>query len=927
MKKMISTKHLLCASVAVWALLGMAGCAGDTPEKSLASAQDYLAKSDTRSAIIQLKNALQKQSDLAPARFLLGRALLESGDLVAAVVELEKARDLKHPDEIVAPELARALVQQGKFKAVIDRYGATTFAQPAANADLQTSVATSHLSLGDRAAGERAIGLALASKPDHVPALMARVRLMAGQGQFDAALQLIDNTLTAATGNAELWALKGDVLLHGKSDTAAAEVAYRKALELRADYLSAHTGIVLSSLFRRDADTATKQVEALSKLAPKHPQTKFLQAQVALARGDDKAVRELSAELLRFAPNDPKLLHLAGAAELRSGSAVQAQTHLQKSLQLVDSRPVRILLAQSYVRSGQASRALSVLAPLLDGVTPDAGALAAAAQAHAVLGDLKKAESLYATASKLDPTDTKSKTALALTHLALGNADAAFGELQRISTDDAGTSADLALVHAYLRTGRFALAIEAIDGLERKAGGVKAASVHLRGLAEIGLQKPDAARKSWERALGLDENYFPAVENLALIELSEGKPELAAKRFENVLLRQPNNLGAQMALAALRARAGAPVEDVAKMIAGAIRSNPQDAMPRMKLIDLYVSAKKWGPALVSAQEGVAALPGSPELLDALGRVQALSGDSNQARSTFNRLVAMQPQSPLPHLRLAEIQRIDKNSAGAAQSLGRALAIQPNNVEAQRKMIALEVSAGRHPAALQIAKKVQAQRPKETVGYLLEGEIESSRRDMGAAIAAYRAGLAAAPDTVLAIKLHATLVHTGKRPDADAVATGWQKNRPKDAVFAMHLGQLALERGEFESAERQFATVLQLAPSNVAALNNLSWTLSKQGKKDGLAPALQANDLSPNQPPLMETLAVAMSLNDQLPKALEMQKKVVQLQPSVNAYRLTLAKMYIQAGQSEQARTELTVLANLGDKYAGQPEVAKMLKAL
>ena len=905
----------------------MAGCAGDTPEKSLASAQAFLAKSDARSAIIQLKNALQMQPDLAPARFLLGRALLELGDPVAAVVELEKARDLSHPDEIVAPLLARALVQQGKFKAVVDRYGATTFVQPAANADLQTSVAASQLSLGDRAAGERAIAAALASKPDHVPALMARIRLMAGEGQFDAALQLVDRSLAGAATNAELWSLKGDVLLHGKSETAAAETAYRKALELRADYLPAHTGIVLSSLFRRDMETAAKQVEALRKLLPQHPQTKFLQAQVAVARGDDKTAKELAAELLRIAPDDSKLLHLAGAAELRSGGALQAQSHLQKSLQLVENRSVRILLAQSFVRSGQATKALSVLAPLLDSGTGDAGALAVAAQAHAFLGDLKKAESLYAAASKLDPADPKSKTALALTHLALGNADAAFGELQRISTDDAGTSADLALVHAYLRTGRFAQAIEAIDGLERKAGGAKAASAHLRGLAEIGLQKPEAARKSWERAIALDENYFPAVENLALVELSEGKPELAAKRFENVLVRQPSNLGAQMALAALRARRGAPIDDVATMIVAAIRSNPQDAMPRMKLIDLYVSAKQWGLALVSAQEGVAALPGSPELLDALGRVQALSGDSNQARSTFNRLSAMQPQSPLPHLRLAEIQRIDKNSAGAAQSLGRALAIQPNNLEAQRKLIALEISAGRYPAALQVAKKVQAQRPSETIGYLLEGEIETSRKDMGAAIAAYRSGLASAPETALAIKLHATLIQTGKRADADLVATNWLKNRPKDAAFAMHLGQVALERGEFESAERQFASVLQLVPKNVAALNNLSWAMSQQGKKGGLAPAIEANGLIPNQPPLMETLAVAMSINDQLPKALELQKKVVQLQPSISAYRLTLAKMYIQAGQSEQARIELTVLSNLGDKYVGQPEVAKMLKSL
>ncbi len=921
-----STTRLFFAAAAACALLAAAGCAGDSPEKSLASAQAFLAKNDTRSAVIQLKNALQARPDWAPARFALGQALLDSGDPVAAVVELEKARDLKHPDEAVAPALARALLHQGKYKNVVERYAGTTFAEPAANADLQTSVAVSHLALGDRASGGRAIQKALASRPDHVPAMMARIRLMAGEGQFDPALQLVDKSLEGAPTNADLWGLKGDLLLHGKADTRSAEVAYRKALDLRADLLSAHTGIVLGSLIRRDVDTAAKQVETLRKLAPLHPQTRFLMAQVAVARGDDKTAKELAAELLRIAPDDAKVLHLAGAAELRSGAALQAQTHLQKSLSIADSASVRALLAQSFVRSGQGAKALGVLSPLLEGAA-DAGTLAIAAQAHVVLGDLKKAESLYAAASKLDPADTKSKTALALTHLALGDRDAAFSELQRISSSDAGTSADLALVHAYLRTGRHASAIEAIDALERKAGGAKAASTHLRGLAEMGLKQPDAARKSWEHALSLDPNYFPALELLALLDVRDGKPQAAAKRFESVLARQPNNLGAQMALAALRTRAGAPVDEVAKMIAAAIRSNPQDAMPRMKLVDLYVSAKQWGPALVTAQEGVAALPGSPELLDALGRVQALSGDTNQARSTFSRLAAMQPQSPLPHLRLAEIQRIDKNPGAASQSLGRALAIQPNLVEAQRKLIALEMSAGRYPAAVQVARQVQAQRPKEVIGYLLEGEIETSRKDLNAAVAAYRRGLGAAPDIALAIKLHATLVHAGKKADAETVAAQWQKAHPKDAAFAMHLGQVALERGEFETAERQFATVLEVVPKNVAALNNLSWAMSKLGKKAALAPALEANELNPNQPPLMETLAVALSLNDQLPKALELQKKVVQLQPANNAYRLTLAKMYVRAGQSEQARSELMVLSNLGSKYGDQSEVARMLKAL
>ena len=58
-------------------LLG--ACGGDSPESLIASGKEYLAKSDSKAAVIQVKNALQQNPNLAEARFLLVRALLDGG--------------------------------------------------------------------------------------------------------------------------------------------------------------------------------------------------------------------------------------------------------------------------------------------------------------------------------------------------------------------------------------------------------------------------------------------------------------------------------------------------------------------------------------------------------------------------------------------------------------------------------------------------------------------------------------------------------------------------------------------------------------------------------------------------------------------------------------------------------------------------------
>ncbi len=68
--------------------LALAGCSDESPEKRIASAKEYLQKNDTKSAVIEIKNALQKNPDLGEARYLLGSTLLKEGNVVAAEVEL-----------------------------------------------------------------------------------------------------------------------------------------------------------------------------------------------------------------------------------------------------------------------------------------------------------------------------------------------------------------------------------------------------------------------------------------------------------------------------------------------------------------------------------------------------------------------------------------------------------------------------------------------------------------------------------------------------------------------------------------------------------------------------------------------------------------------------------------------------------------------
>ena len=104
----ISMHKTLMAALAAAFLV--AGCGPSTPEELLATAKQELAKNDGAAAVIHLRNALQKNPDLGEVRFLLGKALLENGELVAAEKELRKAVELKYPTDQAIPVLARAVL-------------------------------------------------------------------------------------------------------------------------------------------------------------------------------------------------------------------------------------------------------------------------------------------------------------------------------------------------------------------------------------------------------------------------------------------------------------------------------------------------------------------------------------------------------------------------------------------------------------------------------------------------------------------------------------------------------------------------------------------------------------------------------------------------------------------------------------------------
>jgi len=154
----------------------LAACGGERPETMLVSAKAFLAKNDTKAAVIQIKNALQKDPNLPEARYLLGMALLDVGDLVGAEAELRKALELKFPRDQVIPPLAKAILGHGNSKKLIDEFSKTELSVASAKADLQVSLALAYSDLGKTELSDAALDAALVAQAGFAPAKLVQAR-------------------------------------------------------------------------------------------------------------------------------------------------------------------------------------------------------------------------------------------------------------------------------------------------------------------------------------------------------------------------------------------------------------------------------------------------------------------------------------------------------------------------------------------------------------------------------------------------------------------------------------------------------------------------------------------------------------------------------------------------------------------------------
>ncbi|MBL8472246.1 MAG: PEP-CTERM system TPR-repeat protein PrsT [Rhodocyclaceae bacterium] len=902
------------------------GCSSDNPEKLIASAQEFLAKRDYKSASIQLRNVLQKHPDSGVARFLLGRTLIRSGDPVTAEKELRRALELKYAADDVQPLLALAILSQGQAKRVVDEFSATTLGNPERAAELKATVGNAYLLLGKGQEAQEAFDAALKIHADSPTADLGLARLRLIAKDVDGASEIVDRVIAKHPDLGEAYLTK-TAIYSARSDEEGLNATYRKLLELEPDNLRAHYALVTSAIGKGKLDEAQGMLDRMRKIAPNHPFVQFLSGLLDYQKKNFASANDFLQKALAAMPNHLPSLTLAGAVNIELKSYGLASQNLEKAIGIAPDSPyVRQLLVRAYLMDSRPSRALEAAGPLLKTTNPTPAMLSLIGETYLASGDVAKASEFFERASKQDPKNAAALAKFGMSRIAGGDAEEGMRILEKAS-DAAGDTlpqADIALAVTHLQRKEYAKAMDAIAEVERKRPKSPLPG-NLRGIVLLAQNDIKGARAAFEQSVSIDPRYFPSISNLARLDLMEKNPQAAIARIEALIAQDPKNSQAMLALAQLKANNGSKPEEVRPILEKAIAANPAEREPRVALVRLLGSTGEASKALEAATELERLFPSDPQMLEVVGTAQFLAGETNRAIQTFNQVVALRPESPVALFRLGEAQAATRNLDAAAESFKKALQLKPDYPEAQNELVKVYVVAQRIPEALAVAKQMQKQSPKAALGYGTEGDVLGAARKWSEAATAYREALKRERLPGYTIRLHVVLLRQNLNAEADKLASDWLRDNPKDVLLRNYLAERALAEKEYPKAIELYRAALQYG-NNALMLNNMAWAMGQTKDPKALETAEKAYKLAPEQPTVIDTYAMLLLASGDSKRALELQRAAVAKAPQSMELRLNLAKTLIAAGDKAGAKRELEALS-ASEKFKRHDEVVALLKTL
>ncbi|MBV9925921.1 MAG: tetratricopeptide repeat protein [Acidobacteria bacterium] len=302
-----------------------------------------------------------------------------------------------------------------------------------------------------------------------------------------------------------------------------------------------------------------------------------------------------------------------------------------------------------------------------------------------------------------------------------------------------------------------------------------------------------------------------------------------------------------------------------------------------------------------------------------------------ARADFEAARQASPNSPVPHVNLADAAAAEQKWDEAWQHLDQALALDRTNPQALMGLINLGTVAGRLGEARTRVEQLANEQPNSAqLQYLLGHAYRSANQnepaDVARAEAALRRAIELDPDFVQAYTALAEIYVGTQQPDRaiDEYKRITQR-RPDDFVAFRMIGMIENGRNNLDAAAEYYRRALSIRPDEPITANNLAALYGEHGKGNPEEAMRLAQDVVrryPNNPGAADTLGWVYYRRELYRDSVEQLKRAVEVAVKVGGdnslYRWHLGAALAKSGDKAGARRELQKCLELAGKEQQRP---------
>ncbi len=877
--------HVLRFATAIVLTITLPACTREAKkERALEAAMKYFEQDDFAASEIEFKNALEADPGNAEAVKRLGLIRERQGANYEAAQILTQAKKKLPKDDGIGVSLAKALLALGFLpdsrKELLEVLDRTPSHGDALMLLAESSVTPAWMDECEQRiknSGQKTSSSRLSS------ALLALRR-----GSLEQGSVLVEEVMQSDPKSARAHALQASIL-NSKKQPEAALAELKVAADLAGARSNESIAYARSLMVVKRRDEAVAYLEKITTDTPDFLPVPALLGQIAFSEKNDELATQHFTVVLAKNPVDMSSALMQAEIYLRGKQPDKAVEILEKVSTSLPFRPqLELALAKAYLSANKAAKAAAALDGALARMPElnEAGILRA--QIHLQDGKVSDAISLLEAVRKRDPNN------------------AAVRDL---------------LVGAYRGAGRND---DAIALLREKAEGDQAPASRVELGQLLGSQgKLDEARSIFEGAHETFPDNFAAVANLAAIDLSEEKGDVALKRIEGFITAHPESSEAYTFKAGVEVSLK-NTQAAEQSLAKALELKADNALAYSLLLQLKSGSGQEVEALGVLERYLKVFPEDQQAALQRGYILQTIGRNEDARAAFTALIEAQPDFAAAYNNLALLE-LDgfANVEGAAVHARKARALDAAQPAIADTLGWIEWKLGNFPAALALLTEAAGKlEDNPEVQYHL-GMAHYSMGQAAEAGVAFKKALAAGsefPQKAEAEKYLALMGEAGKATE-DQLQARIAEN-PKDVMAHLQVAALLAGSGRAEEALAAYQKAQEVNPAIPAALVGQARLYGGPLNlpEKALKAATAARELAPRDPQVTAGLGFAKWLVGEHEEAYGLLKDAVAVLDEDATVAFDYGRAAYSLGRVTEARTAMNRVATAESPMAEEAKI-------